>query len=92
MPQVNYVFMENSFHFESVLNLLNEREILIANNLTDKIFSYYLDESNITLLEQPELIVKYKIYDMNTLLPVVIFKTKIEDDDIEEILKGQKEY
>jgi len=83
--------MENSFHFESVLNLLNEREILIANNLTDKIFSYYLDENNITLLEQPELIVKYKIYDMNTLLPVVIFKTKIEDDDIEEILKGQKE-
>ncbi len=90
MPQVNYVFMENSFNFESSFYFLNKTEILDANNISDEIFSYYLDDNNITLLEQPELIVKYKIYDMNTLLPVVIFKIKIEEDEINEILKGQK--
>jgi hypothetical protein len=82
--------MENSFNFESSFYFLNKTEILDANNISDEIFSYYLDDNNITLLEQPELIVKYKIYDMNTLLPVVIFKIKIEEDEINEILKGQK--
>ena len=69
----------------------NKTALLRQNNLTENIFEYFIDKNNITLFEQPQLQVHYRIYNMNTMLGYVNFIYDVESDGIRDVLSGDRE-